>query len=212
MKHEERKERMNRMNVQDREEHVDRIRYFIGLAPDAAARARLAEAAAARQRDWRFAKWTHPQDFHITLAFLGDLPLPRAAAVRETLDGYVCATAAFEVRVTGWGTFGPPQRPAILWAGVAASEGLGALHGELWQALAPLGFEPETRPFRPHLTAARRSQGTTAADVAAMQEEQEAREALGVEWEAREAVLLQTHFGRRPAYAPVLGLPLRPRV
>lgn len=53
--------------------------------------------------------------------------------------------------------YGPdPRSPRLIWAEGRVPQGLAALHGGLANALgATLGFEPEARPFRLHLTLAR---------------------------------------------------------
>lgn len=141
------------------------IRYFIGISLDETSRSKLSSLAEARKTEWQFGKWTHPQDYHITLAFLGDLEPAQAEAVREGLTNHSYAVQPFVLETNVWGTFGPPRKPSILWAGVEPSDSLTALHEHVWQSVEAYGFKPEQRPFRPHITVARRSQGTTASEI-----------------------------------------------
>lgn len=93
---------------------------------------------------------------HLTLQFLGDgidearLDDIRAALAR--VDG-----AAFTLALRGVGQFpGSGRRPTqVLWAGVDAPPGLYALAAQVESALAAVGFPPDGRPFRPHITLAR---------------------------------------------------------
>jgi 2'-5' RNA ligase len=55
----------------------------------------------------------------------------------------------------------PPRRPGVLAAALAAGPALGELHAGLVSALADaIGFEPERRPLRPHVTVARARRDT----------------------------------------------------
>lgn len=88
---------------------------------------------------------------HLTLRFVGEVEEGRAAAIEEALG--TIAAVVVPVRVAGVGRFG--RRGGILWAGVASSELLAALHGAVNLALREAGVEAEGRPFHPHLTLAR---------------------------------------------------------
>lgn len=182
---------------------MNNIRYFIGIPLNRAVRNQINDFAEKKKMQWAFAKWTHPQDYHITLAFLGDLDMKQAEIVRQTLSTASLACRPFELETDQWGSFGLSQKPSILWAGVKRSTELDRLHKEVWKTIAPLGFEPERRPFRPHITVARRSKGTTAQEIV---EEQNYPK---LSWQANHAVLFQTHFGRRPAYETVLIIPFQ---
>jgi 2'-5' RNA ligase len=87
---------------------------------------------------------------HITLHFLGSM---ETGPVRECL----CAVAApaFSLRLDHPGSFAPRGGGRILWVGVVPSSGLSALHALTAEALRGVGFEPEQRPYKPHITVAR---------------------------------------------------------
>lgn len=90
---------------------------------------------------------------HLTLHFLGDVAdeahaaLP-AALARVTFD-------PFTIAIRGTGVFPPRGRPTVLWAGVADSAPLTALHGGIGVALESCGLAIERRPYVPHVTLAR---------------------------------------------------------
>lgn len=129
-------------------------RLFFGLVvPEPA---RLALAAAGRRLEsagWRGA----PADsLHITLRFLGDTPwalVPDlAAAGAATARG----KGAFDVHLGRVVGLPDGRRARVAAAAVdAGAEPLGRLAEALAHRLVPLGFGPEGRPFRPHLTLAR---------------------------------------------------------
>jgi 2'-5' RNA ligase len=98
---------------------------------------------------------------HVTLAFLGhraeDEVEVIAAAVRS-------AGEAADPRPSGLRLAQPlwlaPRRPHVLTVALEDPDGgLAALYDAVWDALAPLGFEPEKRPFLPHVTVARVRKG-----------------------------------------------------
>lgn len=96
------------------------------------------------------AKWTKPEQWHITLHFIGESD---EAPVREALSRV--KAEAFSLRLRGIGTFPPRGRPNVLWVGIEAPKTLLALHQAIGDALKTTGFTPESRPYSPHLTLAR---------------------------------------------------------
>ncbi|WP_022661148.1 RNA 2',3'-cyclic phosphodiesterase [Paucidesulfovibrio longus] len=101
-----------------------------------------------------------PEKQHLTLKFLGDTPGGRIESVLAVL-GAVDFTP-FALSLADAGFFPDMTRPRVLWAGVAQGAArLAALAARVNEALAPLGFAPEKRPYRAHLTLGRvREQGT----------------------------------------------------
>ena len=100
-------------------------------------------------------RWVEPANLHVTLWFIGEVDETRANALRSSMQP-LFATPRFDVKLEGLGAFPPGGPPRVIWIGVAAGrEPLVALHGEIRDRLAPLGYEPEARPFSPHLTVAR---------------------------------------------------------
>ncbi len=101
--------------------------------------------------------FTKPGNWHMTLKFLGEVPLAGPAgidAMRAALSGV--AFAPFVLAGAGGGFFPGPKRPRVVWVGLAqGAEACRALAAAVEEALAPLGFAPENRPFAAHLTVAR---------------------------------------------------------
>jgi 2'-5' RNA ligase len=113
------------------------------------------------------ARWTGPEQWHLTLAFLG--PLPELAPVVDglrTLSG----RGSFSMRLGGGGAFPSVRRARVLWLGtLEGGEAAGSLAGAVASTLAPLGYESEARRFHPHLTLARlRAPGEVMAAVSAL--------------------------------------------
>ena len=124
-------------------------RLFFGLELSGAAREALASLAPAL-RQAASGRWTAPENYHVTLAFLGMTPencLPQLFSFADRAFG-----APFEVTVTGLGTF---KNGAILWAGVEKCAPLAALQKRLSLMLAENGYPAEPGDYTPHITLAR---------------------------------------------------------
>lgn len=100
------------------------------------------------------ASWSREDNLHLTLKFLGNVPVADIQKVSKAVERVAKPMSAFEVTVSGCGLFPPRARPSVLWIGTQAS-GLQALHAAIDQELAEAGFARESRPFHPHLTIAR---------------------------------------------------------
>ena len=99
------------------------------------------------------ARWERPDQLHLTLRFLGDTrPEPRQALIAR-LAAEVWPPVV--VSLAGLGTFPSGGPPRALWVGVSGSRGLLDLQARLEARVVDLGFPPEPRPFRPHVTLAR---------------------------------------------------------
>lgn len=101
-------------------------------------------------------RWVRPENVHLTLRFLGDVPVAETPRVAEALRPVGGRHETFEVATAGFGAFPSANRVRVLWAGVGAgSDGLRSLAGDASSALEPLGFGRESRPYVPHLTLCR---------------------------------------------------------
>lgn len=105
-------------------------------------------------------RWVRPAQMHLTLRFLGDTPADRLPDVGRALDAVAAAQAPFALRLNGVGCFPNRRAPRVVWVGLAAPDGgesapLLALKAALDEELTPLGWPPEEKPFRAHLTLGR---------------------------------------------------------
>ena len=124
-------------------------RLFLAIWPDAALREQLGRHV--EQWHWGAAARYASDDWHLTLHFLGALPLDSVDRLRK---GLAVCFAPFELTLDHpqqW-----PQGLAIL-APDPVPGALLQLQQSLAQALAFLGLKVEARPFRPHVTLARRA-------------------------------------------------------
>lgn len=135
------------------------MRLFVALAVPEAIKQELAGLQTAWQRSAGAAaaavKWVRTDSVHLTLKFLGAVPAAQASLLRLALDDALRGSRPPTVRLSAAGVFPSPQRPRVLWVGLAGDiDALAALQERVERALAPLGFPPEGR-FTPHLTLGR---------------------------------------------------------
>lgn len=100
-------------------------------------------------------KAVDPSILHVTLKFLGDTQEGLAPRIGEAMRAAAAGIAPFEVEVAGAGVFPPKGGARVVWAGLEGAEPMVSMARRLEKGLEPLGFAPEGRDFRPHLTLAR---------------------------------------------------------
>ncbi len=100
-------------------------------------------------------KWVKPENIHITLRFLGEVKEELLDGIKEVIQRVAERHTAFEIKAKGTGVFPDYSRPRVLWVGVDEDERLKAIFNTLNVELEGIGFPPEERPFRPHLTIGR---------------------------------------------------------
>jgi 2'-5' RNA ligase len=128
------------------------VRAFVALELTDEIRDRLKEAQQVLRGCPARLTMVEPALIHITLKFLGevaDKDLPRLC---DTLKGI--SFRPFPVTV-GSVTVNNPKRPHTVWCTISDGGCGNGLFRQVEDALAPLGFERETRGFTPHATLAR---------------------------------------------------------
>jgi 2'-5' RNA ligase len=101
-------------------------------------------------------RWVDPAQLHLTLQFLGQVPDAQAAEIGAQLVPVAARHPAIELAAAGLGAFPTLRRARVVWAGLTGGVAeLAALAREVGTALEPLGFVPEARPFRAHVTLGR---------------------------------------------------------
>lgn len=113
----------------------------------------VAEALTRRQTGLPGANWRAADQFHITLAFYGEIDERRADDLSIELER-AAAGGPFDIALSGVGAFGEGHRTHAIWAGVAANERLSVLAGRCRSAAERAAIPIERRDYRPHLTLA----------------------------------------------------------
>ena len=93
---------------------------------------------------------------HLTFHFFGEIGETETYEICKVVRGVTQNYEPFAVTFSGTGAFPDDQRPRILWTGI--SEGLETLcnlQGEITAALRGLGYQTESRQYKPHLTLGR---------------------------------------------------------
>ena len=95
-----------------------------------------------------------PHTIHLTLRFLDEIADP--APIVEALTPVAAAHEPFEMSLERIGVFPPRGAPRVVWVGLGAGEiQAGALAVGIENALVPLGFRRERRPWHGHVTLGR---------------------------------------------------------
>lgn len=128
------------------------LRLFFALWPDDAARASLAGTVEALKRATT-AKWVKPENLHITLAFLGEVDEDRLPLVNRAADSIIGRSFKLELdRIEFW-----PRSGIVCLSPASTPEDLKKLVSGLTAELGGVGFVMESRPYRAHLTVARKA-------------------------------------------------------
>ncbi|HVP65366.1 MAG TPA: RNA 2',3'-cyclic phosphodiesterase [candidate division Zixibacteria bacterium] len=131
------------------------MRLFVALDIDAEIRIRIESFVRNLKSQVPDVRLVGPETYHITLKFLGETS--KVDVIRDHLR--TVQSPLFDVSFRGTGFFPSAQRPRVFWAGIEGGAELAALAGKIDSALAPLGFEREKGPYRPHLTLSRKGSG-----------------------------------------------------
>ncbi|WP_314615249.1 RNA 2',3'-cyclic phosphodiesterase [Streptomyces stackebrandtii] len=169
------------------------VRVFIALAPPDEAKDELARALGPAYDAYPHMRWNRIEDWHITLAFLGELPVTAVPLLRPPLARLAADRRPLELGLLGGGHF--DER--VLWSGIDGDvEGLQQLAAEVRAVVRECGIPFQERPLRPHLTLARARRDDTASVV-------EAADGLtgftGRRWRTDRLHLVGSNFGRGPA-------------
>lgn len=141
------------------------VRVFIALAPPDQAKEELAAALGPAYASYPAMRWNRIEDWHITLAFLGELPADTVPLLRPPLAQLAAKRPSPSLALHGSGTFDD----RVLWSGIDGDlTELHELAADVRSAVRSRGIAFEERPLRPHLTLARARRGdhASATDVA----------------------------------------------
>jgi 2'-5' RNA ligase len=98
------------------------------------------------------ARWVDPENYHVTLRFIGDIDGIAANEIASML--FRVNRKPFEVALQGLSSFGG-KKPRAVVAQVVPSRPLIELQAELERLMQRIGLDPEGRKFTPHVTLAR---------------------------------------------------------
>lgn len=154
-------------------------------------------------------RWTVPDQWHVTLAFLADVPDRAYDDLLDRLARAARKRRPMVASIAGGGAFPHVGRAKVLWAGVDLddSEELRRLAVGCRAAAAKAGIEVTGERFKPHITVARMGRPVEATQWVRLLDAYR-----GPAWDLDEVALIASHLGegprKRPRYevAGVFGL------
>ncbi|WML25264.1 RNA 2',3'-cyclic phosphodiesterase [Neobacillus sp. OS1-33] len=154
-----------------------------------------------------FSRWVHYQDLHITLAFLGSAPPDKLKQAENQVQEALKDVQTFTLKINKLGFFGNVDSPRVFWADTEESKNLQSIRNKVFSACEEAGFQLETRPFRPHITLARKWKGEQPfqPELLGLWEE---FQPVPLSFEAVEVVIYQTHLDKTPKYEAIKIYPL----
>jgi 2'-5' RNA ligase len=134
------------------------LRLFIALEVPAEVCGEMARAQGQLRRNALpgAIRWTRPEQFHVTLRFLGDVPVNRLEALKTSVGAACAGFPAVRLSASGLGFFPGAERPRVIWCGAEDEAGrLADLHARLDEAVR--SFAPAGKPerFAGHITLGR---------------------------------------------------------
>ena len=96
-------------------------------------------------------RFTSPENLHLTLAFLGEVPKERISELKALMDGI--DVSEMQLTFCEIGAF--RKESELWWIGIRQNEKLSQLQAELVAKLKVAGFTPDSKRFKPHITLAR---------------------------------------------------------
>ncbi len=191
----------------------ERVRTFVAvcLPPSLLERVTLLQRRLRSLPEAKPVRWATPVQLHLTLKFLGNVPLADLDRLEESLTTAVAGLNPFDIGLAGLGCFPHARNPRVVWVGVTgALPRLEDLHRRVENALRGWGdHAEEPRSFQPHLTIGRVNTRTDDARRLGDLLERERVPELGI-WTVREIVLFRSDLGPQGARHTVLAsVPLR---
>jgi 2'-5' RNA ligase len=137
------------------------VRSFVAVPLPEDVRVGIAGAAAELARALPDVGWTRkPENFHVTMKFLGSVELARLEALGTALGEAFASVSSFAVEAATFGAFPSARRASVIFAGVADPDGrLGACAAIVESVAERLGFTPGSRAFHGHVTVGRHKRG-----------------------------------------------------
>ncbi len=192
---------------------MNAVRAFIALELPQVTREALADLQERlkQQAPRGSVRWVKPDNIHLTLKFLGQVPTAQIDTIGLAIRRAVADLHAFPYDIMHAGCFPDAVRPRVIWVGVDELTGaLQTLQRTIESVIAPLGYPTESRAFQPHLTIGRTTRDVKPADLHKLGDAVASMKVglLG-HVHADEVVLFQSELGPGGSkYTPLARLPL----
>jgi len=171
--------------------------YFIAIPLKQDIKKKLAAWQDHLKKELHYRQWTYPDDLHITLKFLGPVKQHQLNQLQTELS-VIHEQNRFEMNIGSIGSFGNPKKPRVLWAGVKKTAPLVFLQRLVEECAQDTGFTSENRPYRPHITLAKKWNGQAETDrLADIKQQYQTDQAM---MDVDEVVIYQIHPRKNPKY------------
>jgi 2'-5' RNA ligase len=132
----------------------DIVRAFCGIPLDGSTREFIRDQTLELRRNFDSVRWVSPDQWHITLAFCGNISTEQSHTLSKALESI--HTCPIRVRFCRLGAFPSLRRARVVWFGLDDPDGeLAALQERVHRCSRELGHHLEARPFHPHVTLGR---------------------------------------------------------
>lgn len=99
--------------------------------------------------------WTNPEQYHVTLRFIGDTGLADVKKIGNALHAGIHIPERIRLNLTDVSTFGPRKKPRVIWVGFEETIFFGLVKKDVDAVLEQCGIPANEQPFRAHLTLGR---------------------------------------------------------
>ena len=186
------------------------MRLFVAIDINSQTQSRIEQVQRQLKRNLggsnRGIKWVRPEQMHLTLKFLGEVPDKMLTQVSDVVKRVAVQNESFEMQVQGLGVFGNPAR--VVWAGIEPCPVLMKLQAELEHEFEKIGWAKENRAFAGHLTLCRVKSAAAGRKLAGTIENA-GDEIFGSAW-VDQAVLYESRLSSDgPEYSAVCTAPLK---
>jgi 2'-5' RNA ligase len=171
------------------------VRLFVAVDPPEHAQDHLAEVTAGLAVVRAGARVTARALWHVTLAFIGEVPDDRLDPATRALDQAAAGQEPPSLRIAGGGRFGQGKF-TILWAGIEGD--LKPLRRSVGGRLKQARLPYDAKRFHPHLTVARPGDRIPADEVNGDVVRLDGY--VGPQWTVEEIRLMRSHLGPKPRY------------
>ena len=194
------------------ESAIERFRLFVAIPVADAVREEMLRVQRGLQplASRGVIRWTKPEQFHLTLRFLGDVASDRVTDLRESLRVVCSGTPPLHLRAQGVGFFPNARSPRVMWIGITDGENrLGDLQRKIEAAVRPFTAEQGGERFAGHVTLGRCKQSSPLEIKALAGHAETMKTRMFGEWTAPEIELIRSELSSTGAhYTSLATFPL----
>jgi len=132
------------------------MRTFIAVELPENIKNKIGELQAPLKKTKAFVSWVKPENIHITLKFLGEVPEEKINEVFSATGLALKNAKKFKINLKEMGAFPDFRRPRVIWIGAGmGGEELSNMANKIEEEMEKIGYPKENRKFSPHFTMGR---------------------------------------------------------